>query len=72
MSNVRPLIEVPWGTFPTDITSPMPTQVCGSSPDTQKARTDAPEEKRKPDHPREQKKSRSAQSLKPIGESSSE
>jgi hypothetical protein len=46
----------PWETFPTDVTSPTPTQLLGPKPESQKARADAPPERSQPDAEREQEK----------------
>ncbi len=39
---------MPWDAFPTDVTSPMPTQLSGPTLETQRARTDAPTQQPQP------------------------
>ncbi len=41
-------LRFPWGSFPTDVTSPMPTQIHEPSPDTQRVQPDPTPERPAP------------------------
>lgn len=51
-----------WEAFPTDVTSPTPTQLSGPEAEPQRTRTDVPEKPRQQEPPPEPEKDRSEDS----------